>query len=49
MAEWSNAPDLKSDEFKIPWVQIPLSPFNLPTNPFLTLNLITLFYLLFQF
>lgn len=25
MAEWFNASDLKSEEFYIPWVQIPLS------------------------
>lgn len=27
MAEWFNASDLKSEEFKIPWVQIPFSPY----------------------
>jgi hypothetical protein len=26
MAEWSNAPDLKSDELIVPGVRIPLSP-----------------------
>lgn len=27
MAEWFNASDLKSEKFKISWVQIPFSPY----------------------
>ena len=46
MAEWSNAPDLKSDEFKIPWVQIPLSPYKLFITLYYTLNY---FYVLLIF